>query len=190
MALATRRRLGDLDGEAATLNNLVHLHSRTGRPDTGLEHALEALKLARQGPNTDREASALNATASCLNQLGRHAEALEHMLQVLTIRTARGDGHRLGLAYTITGSTYLALRQLKQAEACYLRAHDIAHANGDTFGQAEATLGRARVLRARGQDAAARGCAEQAVLVFEALKAHGDTVDEARAMLAALQSDR
>ncbi|MFI6598441.1 ATP-binding protein [Nonomuraea sp. NPDC050536] len=178
-ALITRRLLQDRDGEAAVLNNLVIFYGRTGRPALGLEHATAALDLARRGVNTDREASALSAMASCLSQLGRNSEALELMQQVLAIREARGDGYRLALAYIHTGGFHRDLGQYVEAEACHVKAREIARHSGDRFGEGEALLGQAKALLGRGRAAEARDPLREAVGIFEEL--HADQyVTEAR----------
>ncbi|MEV7907796.1 tetratricopeptide repeat protein, partial [Streptomyces anulatus] len=186
-ALTTRRLQQDRDGEAAVLNNLVIFYGRTGRPALGLEYATAALDLARRGVNTDREASALSAMASCLSQLGRSSEALELMQQVLAIREARGDGYRLALAYIHTGSYLRDLGQYVEAEACGVKAREIARHSGDRFGEGEALLGHAKALLGRGRSAEARDRLREAVGIFEEL--HADRyVTEARQLRA--EADR
>ncbi|MFJ5228987.1 ATP-binding protein [Kitasatospora sp. NPDC088391] len=169
--LAKRLLLGDHDGEAAVRNNLVIFYGRTGRPDLGLAHAAAALDLVRRGANTDREASALSAKSACLAQLGRSAEALELIREAVAIREARGDGHRLALAYIHTASRHRELGQYAEAESYGLKGERAARLSGDRFGEGEALLGRAKDLIGQRRRTAAADCLAGAAAIFERLDA-------------------
>jgi CHAT domain-containing protein/Tfp pilus assembly protein PilF len=125
-SLASARSGGDLQQQAATLNNLAQVHQGFG--DTGEAVALyqQALAAVQQSGDRDVEASTLANLGMAYHQLGDDARAFETLDRALAIRREFGDRHseaitlnNLALVYNDTGEPQKALNTYGEVKAAF-----------------------------------------------------------------------
>ena len=109
-ALAIRREIADLPGEAQTASNLADTYRRLRRYDEALALLMRALEIQRQAANPYSEAVVLNNLGETYLSLGRVTEAvgsLDHAREMFRdIGEIRGEGYaldNLGEAYLSLG---------------------------------------------------------------------------------------
>lgn len=135
-SLKRRQALGDLSGQADTLNNLALVDLARGDPRRAKELSAEAVRLMRQVGDRVRLALFLGNHADILGALGQHEEAWDVLHEAH--RHLRGDGanqvranllQRLGAVALARGQLEVARTVLANALANY-RKLDEAHGVG------------------------------------------------------------
>jgi DNA-binding SARP family transcriptional activator/Tfp pilus assembly protein PilF len=168
-ALAIRREIADLPGEAQTASNLADTYRRLRRYDEALALLMRALEIQRQAANPYSEAVVLNNLGETYLSLGRVTEAvdsLDHAREMFRdIGEIRGEGYALDNL----GEAYLSLGRVAPAIGVLERALDLRDSAGDRFDAAD-TLGRlVRAHVARQQPDRARAYLRRALLIYEEL---------------------
>lgn len=168
-ALAIRREIADLPGEAQTASNLADTYRRLRRYDEALALLMRALEIQRQAANPYSEAVVLNNLGETYLSLGRVTEAvdsLDHAREMFRdIGEIRGEGYALDNL----GQAYLSLGRVAPAIGVLERALDLRDSAGDRFDAAD-TLGRlVRAHVARQQPDRARAYLRRALLIYEEL---------------------
>ena len=140
-ALAIRREIADLPGEAQTASNLADTYRRLKRYDEALALLKRALEIQRQAANPYSEAVVLNNLGETYLSLGRVTEAvdsLDHAREMFRdIGEIRGEGYALDNL----GEAYLSLGRAAPAIGVLERALELRDSAGDRFDAAD-TLGR------------------------------------------------
>ena len=168
-ALAIRREIADLPGEAQTASNLADTYRRLQRYDEALALLKRALEIQRQAANPYSEAVVLNNLGETYLSLGRVTEAvdsLDHAREMFRdIGEIRGEGYALDNL----GEAYLSLGRVAPAIGVLERALELRDSAGDRFDAAD-TLGRlVRAHVARQQPDRARAYLRRALLIYEEL---------------------
>ncbi len=168
-ALAIRRQIPDLAGEAQTATNLADTYLRLERYDEALDLLKRALEILRQAANPYSEGVVLNNLGEAYLALGRIGEAidsLEHAREVFAgIGEIRGEGYALDNL----GEAYLALGQAAQAVGALEQALELRHSAGDPLDEAQTLCHLAWAHLAGQQPDQARGYLGRALVIFEEL---------------------
>jgi DNA-binding SARP family transcriptional activator len=168
-ALAIRRELGDLRGQAQATNNLAFSYQFLGLHERAVQPLREALELQRAIGHRYGEGVALCNLGEAYLELGRYAEAIASEQDALAIVEEIGlprlRGYvlqHLGRARRDSGSVADGAVLLEQALASH-------RADGDKYGEAQDLqhLGEAHAQAGRVADA--RGSLMRAAELFESL---------------------
>ena len=168
-ALAIRRQIADLPGEAQTASNLADTYRRLRRYDEALALLKRALEIQRQAANPYSEAVVLNNLGETYLSLGRVTEAvdsLDHAREMFRdIGEIRGEGYALDNL----GEAYLSLGQAAPAIGVLERALELRDSAGDRFDAADTLRRLVRAHVARQQPDQAGAYLRRAVLIYEEL---------------------
>jgi DNA-binding SARP family transcriptional activator len=168
-ALAIRREIADLPGEAQTASNLADTYRRLRRYDEALALLKRALEIQRQEANPYSEAVVLNNLGETYLSLGRVTEAvdsLDHAREMFRdIGEIRGEGYALDNL----GEAYLSLGRVAPAIGVLERALELRDSAGDRFDAADTLRRLVRAHVARQQPDQAGAYLRRAVLIYEEL---------------------
>jgi len=168
-ALAMRRRIGDLSGEAQTGTSLADTYLRLQRYDEALDLLKRSLEIRRQMANPYSEAVVLNNLGEAHLALGQIMEAvdsLEHARKIFReIEDIRGEGYAL----SNLGEAYLALGRVAEAVGVLERALDLRHAAGDRLEEAGTLRHLVRAYLAEDRPEQARDALRQALTILDEL---------------------
>jgi DNA-binding SARP family transcriptional activator len=168
-ALAIRREIADLPGEAQTASNLADTYRRLRRYDEALALLKRALEIQRQAANPYSEAVVLNNLGETYLSLGRVTEAvdsLDHAREMFRdIGEIRGEGYALDNL----GEAYLLLGRVAPAVDVLERALELRDSAGDRFDAADTLRRLVRAHVARQQPDQAGAYLRRAVLIYEEL---------------------
>ena len=183
-ALTLCREIGDRTGEGRTAVQLADAYYKLRGPEAALEHSLRSLKVLREVGNASLLGSGLNNHGEFCLELGRLDEAAEYFREAYEIWERIG-GFGKGHVLHNLGRVQMESGQLADAIATLTEARSVHKASGDLIGQATTLkyLGRAR--HATGDDDQARTAWDEALAIFESLKADSEAAD-IRASLALL----
>jgi DNA-binding SARP family transcriptional activator/Tfp pilus assembly protein PilF len=168
-ALAIRREIKDLPGEAQTASNIADTYLRLHRFDEALDLLKRALEIHRQVSHAYGEGVALNNLGEAYLALGRIDEAVGYLEQAHQmfgdIDEVRGEGYALNNL----GQAYLALGRVDDAIRSLERALELRRALGDRLDEAQTLrdLGTAHVAGRRPDEA--RRLMIQSCTLFEEL---------------------
>ncbi|WP_447006050.1 tetratricopeptide repeat protein [Saccharothrix isguenensis] len=123
-ALAIRRSIGHVRGEAITLTELGKLHHERGEHEAALNRLREALAVHPLGDQS-RSGEALVTLTEVEYDLGRFGEAIAHAEQAVALCAAIGARHDLGRALHLWGHALVALGNVEEAEERWHRAVDV-----------------------------------------------------------------
>ena len=168
-ALAIRREIADLPGEAQTASNLADTYRRLRRYDEALALLKRALEIQRQAANPYSEAVVLNNLGETYLSLGRVTEAvdsLDHAREMFRdIGEIRGEGYALDNL----GEAYLSLGRVAPAIGVLERALELRDSAGDRFDAADTLRHLVRAHVAGQQPDQAGAYLRRAVLIYEEL---------------------
>ena len=168
-ALAIRREIADLPGEAQTASNLADTYRRLRRYDEALALLERALEIQRQAANPYSEAVVLNNLGETYLSLGRVTEAvgsLDHAREMFRdIGEIRGEGYALDNL----GEAYLSLGRAAPAIGVLEQALELRDSAGDRFDAADTLRRLVRAHVARQQPDQARAYLRRALLIYEEL---------------------
>lgn len=168
-ALAIRREIADLPGEAQTASNLADTYRRLRRYDEALALLMRALEIQRQAANPYSEAVVLNNLGETYLSLGRVTEAVDSLDHARDMFRDIGEIRGEGYALDNLGEAYLSLGRVAPAIGVLERALDLRDSAGDRFDAAD-TLGRlVRAHVAKQQPDRARAYLRRALLIYEEL---------------------
>jgi DNA-binding SARP family transcriptional activator len=193
IALASVRRLDDLNGEALVLNNLGMAYVRRRMPEA-VGYLEQALDIRTQIGDQRGEAQTSANLADAYRLLERYNEALDLLKRVLEISRQAANPYSEGVVLNNLGETYLAMGQISDAVGSLEHAREI-------FGDIEEIRGEGYALNNLGEAYLAQDRTTDAVQVLERARdlrhSSGDRLDEAqtlrdlvRAHVAAGQPDR
>ncbi|GKQ39449.1 BTAD domain-containing putative transcriptional regulator [Streptomyces sp. A012304] len=187
-ALTIAAENGDALSQAHTHLALGWLYEREGDQHAALRHDRQALDLFDSLAHRPGLARALNAVAWDHGRQGNHQEAVDHCHRALGIQTELGD--RRGQAATLDtlGCAYQDAGDHRRALTCHQRALAIHRALGHRYNEAEALIHLCRTQQALGDRHAAGQALEQALAIYREIQVPESCVEEARALLRALQA--
>ena len=186
-ALALFRRAKDRDGEAAALNALGLLEQDAGRPGAALERLRGVLAL--RPPGSRGRASTLTTLGVAYRQLGRLEEARRAYEEALPIFGSAGDVRERTLILGDLGRLEAAAGDDAAALADFDRAAELFRTLAAPPDMAWILEGKARVLRRRGELAAARKLMEEAVAAVERYRFRQTSLTTRAAFFATRQND-
>lgn len=132
VGLRAARTAGETEGEVLMSAGLGVVHSRSGSPETALEHYRESYRVAEGAANESWLAMTRVNLASVLIRLGRHEQAREHCHAALPGHRDRPDRYfgagalnNLAQVEQVAGRPELALRYLREAEELYREMDDL-----------------------------------------------------------------
>jgi tetratricopeptide (TPR) repeat protein/transcriptional regulator with XRE-family HTH domain len=154
-ALAIRKDVGDLPGEAQSACNMAEHFVRIKRVDEALDLLRRALEIHRLAGHRYGEGVALNNFGEAYLALGRVDDAIDHLKRARAIFAEIGETRGEGYALNNLGEAYLASGLVSQAVGCLSRALELRRGLGDRFREAQ-------TLRVLGQAALAGGEPDEA----------------------------
>ncbi|MBB4894643.1 DNA-binding SARP family transcriptional activator [Streptomyces olivoverticillatus] len=168
-ALACFRADGNRPGEASALSNLSRVHLDSGRVQSGLRLAEQAIAIYREVNVSWRLANGLYAYGVALTRAGRHVEALAQLAEALPI--FRDNRQRMweGMTLFRMAELYLAAHQPAQAAAHAEQALVQLRTMGGDWRRGNALTVLGRCLDALGQSGRAHACWTEALAIFEQL---------------------
>jgi DNA-binding SARP family transcriptional activator len=187
-AMAIRREIGDLAGQAQTAVSIPVTYYKLQGPQAAYDHSLAYLEVLRQAGRPILLAAGLNNYGEFCRLLGRVDEATGYLQQALGIWTAIGGGNGHGHVLENLGLLHLQSGRFDEAVASLTEAHQIQLAQGQLLGQAQALRYLGQAQRGAGQVDQARESLEAAMALFKVLQAAAE-VEDVRSGLAALASE-
>ncbi|HEX3753074.1 MAG TPA: BTAD domain-containing putative transcriptional regulator [Streptosporangiaceae bacterium] len=166
-ALAIRRDLGDVRGEAVTVNNLADTYIRLGRVADGLDQLESAPEVQRKAGYRYGEGVALNNLGEAYLALGRTAEAVECLQQARDVFVETSAPHGEDYALHNLARAFLDLGRPEDAVECFQQALAIRRAVGDRHSQALTHMFLGRAQRQVGDLRAARESWTSALAIFD-----------------------
>jgi Tfp pilus assembly protein PilF len=170
-ALAILREVGDRAGEGTTLNNIGAVYRNQGRYAEALEAYQRALAIAREVGDRTGEGRTLNNIGAVHDDQGRNAEALEAYQQALAIRREVDDRAGEGKTLNDIGGVYYAQGRYAEALEALQQALAIRREVGDRVGEGATLDNIGRVHQEQNEPDRAQAYYEQAMDVFESLRA-------------------
>ena len=165
-ALAIRREIGDLLGEAQSATNMADNYVQLKRFDEALELLNRVLEIRRQAATPYGEGVTLNNLGETFLALGRFDEAVDRLTQARQIfhdiEEIRGEGYALANL----GGAYLALGHTADAIGVLERALELRQAAGERFDEAHTLRELGRAYQLAGRDDRAADCLRQAAATF------------------------
>jgi DNA-binding SARP family transcriptional activator/Tfp pilus assembly protein PilF len=168
-ALAIRREIEDLPGEAQTASNLADTYRRLRRYDEALALLKRALEIQRQAANPYSEAVVLNNLGETYLSLGRVTEAVESLDHAREMFRDIGEIRGEGYALDNLGEAYLSLGRVAPAIGVLERALELRDSAGDRFDAADTLRRLVRAHVARQQPDQAGAYLRRALLIYEEL---------------------
>ncbi|MEV4433923.1 BTAD domain-containing putative transcriptional regulator [Streptomyces sp. NPDC049585] len=170
-ALAAFRADGNRPGEASALSNLSRVHQDTGRVQSAVRLAEQALAIYREVNVSWRLANGLYAYGLALTHVGRHQEALDRLNEALTV--FRDNRQRLWVGLTLfrTAEIYLAAGKSAQGAAQAEQALAQLRGIGGDWRRGNVLTVLGRCLDQLGQPGRAHACWTEALAAFERLDA-------------------
>lgn len=168
-ALMSYRGLGDRAGEGAVLNNLGETFERMGRYDEAVQHHQRALEIHQTTGYRAGHAVALRGLGVAVGRLGRHGEALAYLERAITLGTEIGEADVKTRALIDAGEILHELGDTGAADNRYRAALDLAEGTDNTYEQARALDGLARLDQQLGRHNDAASHAATARRLFQRL---------------------
>ena len=177
--LDVKRRLGDKRGAAWSLNSLGMIADMQGRYRDALSFEHEAMAIYREAGDRAGIGEVHFSIGSVYFYLGNYTEALKHYEEAFAVATETGNGQFLGRVVSGMGSVYSAAGRLDLAGELYRKCLEIARASKQKTEIVWALNNLASLEIQRGELAAARAYAEEALAI---LPAEGQDYIRARAL--------
>jgi DNA-binding SARP family transcriptional activator/Tfp pilus assembly protein PilF len=168
-ALAIRRDLGDLRGQAISSNNLADAYVQLGRTAEALHQFEQTLPLQREADYRYGEGITLNNMGEAYLELGRPGEAIGYLEQAHEIFVDISTSHGEDYALHNLGRAYLQLGRCEEAIASFRRALTVRRAVGDREAEAVTLTFLGRAQRRMGHLDQARESWAAAYAIFEEL---------------------
>jgi DNA-binding SARP family transcriptional activator/Tfp pilus assembly protein PilF len=168
-ALAIRRQIADLPGEAQTATNLADSYLWLKRYDEALDLLKRALEIQRQAANPYSEGVVLNNLGEAYLALGRIGEAVDSLERAREMFAGIGEIRGEGYALDNLGEAYLALGRAADAVGVLERALELRHSSEDPLDEAQTLRHLARAHLAGQQPGQARTYLRRALTICEEL---------------------
>ena len=166
-ALAVYQKLGNRQGEAASLGNLGLVHdSLLGQYQQAIEFHQQSLEIAREIGDRKGEAASLGNLGNAHDSLGQYQQAIEFHQQSLEIKRAIGDRQGEARSLGNLGNAYDSLGQYQQAIEFHQQSLEIKREIGDRQGEAISLGNLGFTLIKLEQKEAARTAFQEAKQIF------------------------
>ncbi len=175
--LQIARQLGDRFLEARSLNNLARAYAALGQYQPAIEMYQQQLALARQTSDRSLEMKSLAQMAAAYQVLGQHEKALELYPQQLALAREAGDILAEIKSLNQMAIAYEALGQREQANELYQKQLELARNKGDRLAEGAALNHLAAGLLKTGKIQEAQKTLQDAVKVWEGLRAKLDNTE-------------
>lgn len=172
-ALAMRREMRDLVGQAQTAISLADAYHRLQGPQAAFEHSLRSLEMLRQVGDPAVLVAGLNNHGEFCRDLGRLEEATKCFREAVDIWKAT-ELYPLGHMMHNLGRVYLESGRITEAIATLTEAHRLHVASGDLMGEALSLKYLGQAQRGAGQEDQARESLAAALVLFENLRADAE----------------
>ena len=170
-ALRVRQQIGDLQGAAATLNNLGPLYWDLARFDEALDCLRRALTIARETGNRHSQIVALNNLGEAYLRLGRFGAALPCQQRALTLARALRHAVSEGFALHNLGAIHRATGRFDRSRELFEEALAVRRRAGDRHGEATTLVELGILLRDAGRVDAALESWRRALSIYADLDA-------------------
>ncbi|MEV4439805.1 tetratricopeptide repeat protein, partial [Streptomyces sp. NPDC049577] len=180
-ALEAFRADGNKPGEASALCNLSRAHLATGRVESAVRLAEQAIVLYRETNPSWRHANALYAYAVALTEAGRHEEAMANLHEALPVFRDNRQRFWEGMTLFRIAELHLATAQPGKAAAHAEQALAVLRGIGGEWRRGNILTVLGRCLDALGQTGRAHACWTEALASFEQLGS--PEADEVRTLL-------
>jgi tetratricopeptide (TPR) repeat protein len=168
-ALYLRQEIGDLLGEAATLNNLGPLYWELHRYDEALDCLRGALTIADRTGNRHSQIVGLNNLGEAYLRLGRVDEALPCQQRALTLARTLNHAVSEGFALHNLGGVYRELGRYDEARQTFQEALAVRRRSGDRHGEATTLVEWGNLCLRAGQAPDAGRLWRRALAIYEDL---------------------
>ncbi|GGP66818.1 AfsR/SARP family transcriptional regulator [Streptomyces abikoensis] len=168
-ALSAFRADGNRPGEASALSNLSRVHQETGRTQSAVRLAEQALALYREVNVSWRLANGLYAYGLALSRAGRYEEALGRLAEALPVFHDNRQRLWEGMTLYRMAELYLATRRHAQAASYAEQALVQVRGIGGEWRRGNILTVLGRSLDALGQQGRAHACWTEALAIYEAL---------------------
>ena len=178
-ALKVYRELGDVAGEALSLNNIGGVYYSLGQYQQALDYYKRYLEIRHRIGDVAGEALSLNNIGSIYRRLGQYQEALNYCNQSLEIRRRIGDAAGEADSLNSIGIVYYRLGQYQEALNYCKRSLEIKRRIGDVAGEADSLIDIGNVYYSLGQYQEALHYYQQSLGIKRRI---GDVAGEARSL--------
>ncbi|MFE2755930.1 tetratricopeptide repeat protein [Actinosynnema sp. NPDC059335] len=124
-ALAIRREIGHIRGEATTLTELGALHHSRGEQEEALRRLAEALELLPLSGDRVRTGQALLTIAEVEYDMGRFADAIAHCEQAVAVHRATGFPEHHGRVAHLWGHASVGVHDYDSAERLWSQSVEL-----------------------------------------------------------------
>ncbi len=164
-ALTIYQKIGNRQGEAASLNNLGNAYASLGQYQRAIEFHEQSLKIKLEIGNRQGEAASLNNLGNAYHSLGQFHRAIEFQQQSLEI--SREIGNRRGEALSLNsfGNVYQSLGQFHRAIEFHQESLGISREIGNRRGEASSLGGLGYTYECLGQFQRAIEFHEQSLVI-------------------------
>lgn len=161
-------------------NELAHqVLMPRGLNDETMVELQQALRDARALEDVEGEAQSLENLGGVTRTVGRLQDAVDLFKEALAIRRQQEEPRGLGRVLCLIGFGYAGIGDLEKSRTSFAEAFDLAVETQDTWIEARALMGLARIDQERNN----RYTAEESVKrALEAFRSLGDRMREARAL--------
>jgi tetratricopeptide (TPR) repeat protein len=121
-SLATKRRLGDKRGMAASLNEIAQIQERLGQPNQALKSYEEALQLRQEIGDRKGVGDILIDLGGFYHDRGQHDQALKLLKESLLLQRELGNERNQALCLNNIGSSYFFKGQYEDAVTYFQQA--------------------------------------------------------------------
>ncbi len=147
--------MGDVSGEATTLNNIGKVYYDLGDKQQALQYYQRSLSLFQKVGVVWAEATSLNNMGKVYHDQGDKQQALQYLQRSLTLYQKVGDVDGEARSFNNIGKVYDDLGDKQQALQYYQRSLSLRQKVGDVDGEGATRGNIALVLRDLGQISAA-----------------------------------
>ncbi|MCB0767872.1 MAG: tetratricopeptide repeat protein [Flavobacteriales bacterium] len=179
-SLRVQGSLGNDRGVATGYANMGALLNAQGEPDQALLHYRKALRIAEEMGDRHMMGKDLEEIGSCLLQMGDTAAAKDHFERSLVLRQELDDQHGIVNVRSRIAEVLFHQREYPGALALFDSCIRMARENDLPWGLGTALVGKAKLLLATGESAAALNAAieaEQAAREAEELSLMRDATE-------------
>jgi tetratricopeptide (TPR) repeat protein len=150
-ALLLARKLGDRNGESASLGNLSSAYGSLGQYQQAIQFFQQSLQISKEIGDRKGEANSLGNLGYAYYLLGQYQQAIQFQQQSLEIRREIGDRNGEATSLRNLGSAYYSLGQYQQAIQFYQQSLEIDREIGNRNGEANSLCNLGNTYYSLGQ---------------------------------------
>jgi CHAT domain-containing protein len=162
--------VGDVEGEADTLNDISEVYQLLGEYQLSLDSYNQTLSLYRKTGNITGEAKTLDTMGQVYRSLEEYQKALDSSTQALAMWRKQSDRPRQIATLTTIVRTYESLGDYQQALDAANQIMVLGNESSDRFSQATGFIFLGRVYRGLGEYQKALDSFNQGLSLMQAMK--------------------